>query len=189
MKIVDKIMDALSLYDEEEILDEELETKEKSLPEEKKEKTSLFKKKTVTPSVEEKTTESMHERKPVLSFTKASAAKNVQVKPEKMGSKTLNLPVANKLVSVVVLEPVDFDDSQKIADYLRTNQPVVVNFANTDNIVAKRMTDFISGTVYAIGGSMKKLGRNILVCAPKNVDIDAGIEKDYSERGKNPWEK
>ena len=188
MKIVDKIMDALSLYDEEEILDEDLETKEKPRTEEKKERASLFKKKSVS-SDQAVVNEPASERKPVLSFSKASAAKNAQSRPEKMGSKTLSLPVANKLVSVVVLEPVDFNDSQKIADYLRSNQPVVVNFANTDNVVAKRMTDFISGTVYAIGGSMKKLGRNILVCAPKNVDIDAGVEQSYSERGNNPWEK
>ena len=51
------------------------------------------------------------------------------------------------------------------------------------------MTDFISGTVYAIGGSMKKLGRNIVICAPKNVDIDAGEEHELDERGNNPWDK
>lgn len=106
-----------------------------------------------------------------------------------MGSKTINLPIADKLMTVVLLEPVDFNDSPKIADYLRDNQAVVVNYDKTDNVVAKRMTDFISGTVYAIGGSMKKLGRNIVICAPKNVDIDAGEEHEPDERGNNPWDK
>ena len=46
----------------------------------------------------------------------------------------------------------------------------------------KRMTDFISGVVYALGGSMKKIGHNILVCAPKNVDINAD-DNIYDERG------
>ena len=106
-----------------------------------------------------------------------------------MGSKTINLPIADKLMTVVLLEPFDFNDSPKIADYLRDNQAVVVNYDKTDNVVAKRMTDFISGTVYAIGGSMKKLGRNIVICAPKNVDIDAGEEHELDERGNNPWDK
>ncbi|MBR5487814.1 MAG: cell division protein SepF, partial [Phascolarctobacterium sp.] len=96
------------------------------------------------------------------------------------------MPIADKQVRVVVIEPTTFDDSQKIADYLRGNQPVVVNFENTDNIVTKRMTDFISGTIYALQGSMKKIGRSILVCAPKNVDIDAGISV-YNEKGEQPW--
>ena len=128
--------------------------------------------------------------KPLLcGESKGSAAKPEPVKNEKMGSKTINLPIADKLMTVVLLEPVDFNDSPKIADYLRDNQAVVVNYDKTDNVVAKRMTDFISGTVYAIGGSMKKLGRNIVICAPKNVDIDAGEEHELDERGNNPWDK
>ena len=82
-------------------------------------------------------------------------------------SKTISIPMAQKQVKVIVLEPVSFDDSQKIADYLNGSQPVVVNFEATDKVVMKRMTDFISGVVYALGGSMKKIGHNILVCAPK----------------------
>ena len=95
---------------------------------------------------------------------------------------------AQKQVKVVVLEPANFDDSQKVADYLRNNQPVVVNFEGTEGLVTKRMTDFISGTIYALGGSMKKIGRNILVCAPKNVDIDASVNI-YDEKGGQPWKK
>ncbi len=97
-------------------------------------------------------------------------------------------PLAQKQVKVVVLEPANFDDSQKVADYLRNNQPVVVNFEGTEGLVTKRMTDFISGTIYALGGSMKKIGRNILVCAPKNVDIDASVNI-YDEKGGQPWKK
>ncbi len=180
MKIIDKIMDTF-MYDEE-IIEEAEDQKpvsENKLGERFKEKKSLFKKKDIGH-------DSAGERKSILDFH-AAEKKSEQTKQNKQNSKTLNLPVANKMVSVVVLEPIGFDDSQKIADYLRNNQPVVVNFGNTDNIVAKRMTDFISGTVYAIGGSIKKLGRNILVCAPKNVDIDAGLQE--AERGNSPWEK
>lgn len=187
MNLVDKIMNYLSMYDEE-IIDEEQEEREAAAKaeaaKEKKGKTiSFFRKKDIP---EEQASDEAQERRSVLNFNKPGV--NAGAAPAgKMSSRTLNMPVANKLVTVVVLEPVDFDDSQKIADYLRTNQPVVVNFANTDNVVAKRMTDFISGTVYAVSGSMKKLGRNILVCAPKNVDIDAGVP-DVEERGNNPWE-
>lgn len=94
---------------------------------------------------------------------------------EKPGSRTISLPIENRMLNVVVITPASFDDSVKIADYLRTSQPVVVNFEHTDAVVAKRMTDYISGTIYALGGTMKKINRHILICAPKNVDIDAGI--------------
>jgi len=110
------------------------------------------------------------------------------------GNKTINMPLSKKQIKVVVLEPSSFDDSQKIADYLRNNQPVVVNFETTDKLVKKRMTDFISGTIYALNGSLKMIGANILVCAPKNVDIDAGVnlygDQGGSDKGGNkPWKK
>lgn len=186
MNLVDKIMNYLNMYDEE-IIDEEQEEREaaakaEAAKEKKGKGLSFFKKKHIEET--EPVANEVQERKSVLQFNKPGVS---EAQPGKMNSRTLNLPIADKLVTVVVLEPVDFNDSQKIADYLRTNQPVVVNFTNTDNVVAKRMTDFISGTVYAVNGSMKKLGRNILVCAPKNVDIDAGVAEP-EERGTHPWE-
>ena len=201
MKLIDKIMDTLSLYDEEDdLLEEELEVK-KPLPKEeapaKPERTSLFRKKELTPAPKQEAAPApvkqapaapvAKEKKPFLSF-KSSKSEPKKEDTGKMGSRTINLPVANKMINVIVLEPVSFDDSPKIADYLRNSEPVVVNFKGTDNVLAKRMTDFISGTIYVLGGSMKKLGRDILICAPKNVDIDAG-EEMYDERGEQPWKK
>lgn len=190
MNLVDKIMNYLSMYDEE-IIDEEQEEREAAAKaaaakEKKDKKFSFFKKKDIEAEAPQQPEAEVQERKSVLQFNKPGVSE-AAAPQGKMGSRTLNLPIADKLVTVVVLEPVDFNDSQKIADYLRSNQPVVVNFTNTENVVAKRMTDFISGTVYALNGSMKKLGRNILVCAPKNVDIDAGAVEP-EERGTNPWE-
>ena len=201
MKLIDKIMDALSLYDEEDdLLDEELEVK-KPLPKEeapaKPERASLFRKKELTPAPKQEAAPApvkpapaapvAKEKKSFLSF-KSSKSEPKKEDTGKMGSRTINLPVANKMINVIVLEPVSFDDSPKIADYLRNSEPVVVNFKGTDNVLAKRMTDFVSGTIYALGGTMKKLGRDILICAPKNVDIDAG-EEMYDERGEQPWKK
>lgn len=92
-------------------------------------------------------------------------------------------------VRVVVIEPSSFDDSQKVADFLRNDQPVVVNFETTEQMVRKRMTDFISGTIYALNGTIRTIGPNILVCAPRNVDIDAEAEVYGGERGGSSWPK
>lgn len=195
MNFVDKIMNSLSIFDEEEVTEEELLAEEKAAAE-KKEKRSLFAKKTPQAETSAQPKEQEAEEKPKRSSVLNFKGRQQEEEPQpagKMGSKTLNLPVANKLVTVVVLEPVDFDDSQKIADFLRNNEPVVVNFENTDNVLAKRMTDFLSGTVYALAGNMKKLSRNILICAPKNIDIDsdldAPMESKADEGGNRSWEK
>ena len=167
MKLLDRISEALGLYEED---DEIIEETPSEQPEEKPAKKSLFSRKSAAPvrEVPAAPAEPEPERK---SFFK---------------SKTTAMPASKTIV--IVLEPVSFDDSQKIADYLNGSQPVVVNFEATDKVVMKRMTDFISGVVYALGGSMKKIGHNILVCAPKNVDINAD-DNIYDERGGQPWKK
>ncbi len=121
-------------------------------------------------------------RKPFFSF----ASKGPRTE---MTNRTIEMPIDNKPVQVVVLEPVSFDDSQKVADFLRGSRPVIINFEGTDNLVAKRMTDFVSGTIYALNGSMKKIGRNILVCAPRNVKIDADMPVPEEGQSDNIWKK
>ena len=176
MKFLDKISEALGLYEEEEELIEESVNEEL----EEKPKKSFFSRKSAAEKPAAPVKQPEPERKPLFKQKPAAAPKPA--------SKTISIPMAQKQVKVVVLEPVSFDDSQKIADYLNGSQPVVVNFEATDKVVMKRMTDFISGVVYALGGSMKKIGYNILVCAPKNVDINAD-DNIYDERGGQPWKK
>lgn len=182
MKFFDRLSETLGLYeDEEEIFEEEDATKKneaapKRIPRSTPSSASVSSRDAVpVPAKSEPTPE----KKSIFS------KKHIQETPE---GKTISMPLAQKQVRVVVLEPANFDDSQKVADYLRNNQPVVVNFEATESLVTKRMTDFISGTIYALGGSMKKIGRNILVCAPKNVDIDASMNI-YDEKGGQPWKK
>ena len=212
MKIIERIVDALGVYDdgEDEILEEEEVVEKKPAKIEKPEpkfepapKKSMFKSKEALfhrnkvqeePALEEAPAPVQVKAEPKMEPAPKKSSgffgrKNAEKPVEPVsGSKTIAMPIADKQVRVVVIEPTSFDDSQKIADYLRSNQPVVVNFENTDNIVTKRMTDFISGTIYALGGSLKKIGRSILVCAPRNVDIDAGISI-YNEKGEQPWKK
>jgi cell division inhibitor SepF len=109
-------------------------------------------------------------------------------KKEREEDKLISMPLSHNQVSVVVVEPINFDEVQKMADYLRKNQPVVINFEDTDTDVRKRIVDFMSGTIYAIDGTMKKIGRNIMVCAPQNVDIDVENTNYTKEGGAAPWE-
>lgn len=217
--MIERIVDALGLYDDsEDILEEEelverkpakaekLEKAEKPEPKfEPAPKRKLFERKECLFNRKKAEAEEVEDLPEATSPVQVKAEPKAEPAPKKVGglfsrksaekpvepaagSKTIAMPLADKQVRVVMIEPNSFDDSQKIADYLRGNQPVVVNFENTDNIVTKRMTDFISGTIYALGGSMKKIGRSILVCAPRNVDIDAGISI-YNEKGEQPWKK
>lgn len=74
-------------------------------------------------------------------------------------------------MKVVVIEPRSFDDVQQVANCLKEKKPVVINFENTDAEDAKRIIDFISGTTYALAGDIKKVGRNVFLCVPNNVNV------------------
>ena len=43
---------------------------------------------------------------------------------------------------------------------------------------AKRIVDFLSGTIYAIGGDLQKLGGGIFLCTPKNVNVEGKISDE-----------
>lgn len=96
---------------------------------------------------------------------------------------------ANQL-KVMVIEPVSFDDAQQVADHIRNHKPVVVNFENTNSDIAKRIIDFISGTTYALSGDIKKVGKNVFMCAPNNVSVNFTEElKKTSTPTTMPWEE
>lgn len=88
-------------------------------------------------------------------------------------------------MNVIIVMPKSFDDAQEIANSLKAKKPVVVNFESTESETAKRIIDFISGTTYALGGEIKKLGRSVFLCAPSNVNVSDGSRK--TESGDYPW--
>ncbi len=186
-KLLEKISDTLGLYEEEEMVnDEETEAGEESAEKPAPHAAASFPRtssraltKAPAKVPEPEPAEPVKPKKSLFSRSKA----------EKSEKKTINMPLSKKQIKVVVIEPTDFNDSQKVADYLRNNQPVVVNFETTDRNTKKRMTDFIYGTIYALNGSIKQIGNNILVCAPKNVDIDAETSLYGEKGGTGKWKK
>jgi len=83
---------------------------------------------------------------------------------------------------MVLLEPKAFSESQAIADHLKSRRSVVVNFKRVTPEQAKRIVDFLSGTVYAIGGDLQKLGNGIFLCTPRNVPVEGKMtENDDNE--------
>ncbi len=83
---------------------------------------------------------------------------------------------------MILLEPRAFSESQQIADHLKKRNTVVVNMKRVTQEQAKRIIDFLSGTVYAIGGDLQKIGVGIFLCTPKNVNVEGSITDDDSKK-------
>ncbi|WP_425061064.1 Cell division protein SepF [Sporomusa carbonis] len=116
-----------------------------------------------------------------------------ELKAKQKNNNVVSLPMAQhnqqqtKQIKVMVVEPFSFDDAQHVADYLKSRKPVVVNLENTEPEIAKRMIDFISGTTYALNGQIQKVGNNIFLCAPTNVDVAYSTREDSNDKTLLPW--
>ena len=82
----------------------------------------------------------------------------------------------------ILVEPRAFSEAQQIADYLKANNQVVVNFKRVTSDISKRIMDFLNGIVYAIDGKMEKLGPGIVLCAPKGFEIEGNISEEESKK-------
>ncbi len=94
-------------------------------------------------------------------------------------TKTSSKEYKNK---TILVEPRAFSEAQQIADYLKTRNQVVVNFKRVTSDVSKRIMDFLNGIIYAIDGTMEKLGPGIVICAPKGFEIEGNISEDDTKK-------
>ena len=114
--------------------------------------------------------------------------KEVIQKPKKNRGQVVSLHTQRQM-RVSVVEPYGYDDVQGISDHLKNRRPVIVNLEQSDAELAKRIVDFVSGTTYALDGSMQKVGKSIFLFVPSNVDIDVDVKEQIKEKGILNWMK
>ncbi len=90
---------------------------------------------------------------------------------------------------MMLLEPRAYSESQQISDYLKARNAVVVNLKRVTPDQGKRIVDFLSGTLYAIGGDLQKLGGGIFLCTPNNINVEGKISDDKEPSVKNSRSK
>mgnify|MGYP002527028269 FL=1 len=82
---------------------------------------------------------------------------------------------------MILVEPRAYSESVQISDYLKMRNSVVVNLQRVTADQGKRIVDFLSGTIYAIGGDMQKIGNGIFLCTPRNMNVEGKITEDKDE--------
>jgi len=90
---------------------------------------------------------------------------------------------------VVVVQPENFNDAQDICDHLKNKKPIVINLEGLEKDLAQRIIDFLSGSVYALDGSIQKVSNEIFIVAPHNVDITGDFKGEVSNKTAFPWAK
>lgn len=91
-------------------------------------------------------------------------------------SRVVNINTTAQL-KVVVMQPMNYNDAPEIVDHLKEKKPVVVNLEKLEKAVASKIFDFLSGSVYALDGSMQQVSAGILLIVPNTM----GIMGDFSD--------
>lgn len=98
---------------------------------------------------------------------------------EQPKSKVVNrLPGDTKMV---LFEPRSFDEAEDIAKRLKENKAAVINLHKLQRDYAQRTIDFLTGVIFALDGSIQKIGHNVILCAPRNVAVAGEINLEASE--------
>ena len=82
---------------------------------------------------------------------------------------------------VVLFHAKTFDDAAKAADELRRKKAVILNMENIDKALTRRVVDFLSGSVYALDGSVKKIAQSTYLFCPHNMDVVGDLENIQGE--------
>jgi len=99
--------------------------------------------------------------------------------PESSGTvRTIQPAVASKPHQVEVKS---FDDAVEIGDRFLADQPVIIDFQGVDAELSRRLMDFASGVCYACGGSMKKVGTQVYLLTPHDVEVSADDLKRFEQ--------
>ena len=102
-------------------------------------------------------------------------------------SKVVNIAATTQM-KVVVVQIESFEEVRDVADHLRSKKAIVINLEKLEKETARRVVDFISGGVYALGASIQKVANGIFLIAPYNVNIMADVRDELRNTGIFPWE-
>ena len=89
--------------------------------------------------------------------------------------------------SVVITKPESLEDAQQIVDYLKERRTVFLNLEDIDHALARRIVDFLSGSVYSLEADFQKASQFGFIIAPSNVEVQPLKNEFRSSRGFFPF--
>ena len=127
----------------------------------------------------------IYEEEPVHESKKTRSSIH-QAQPSKNSQNVVSLQSVQKSAKLILMEPRSYSEAQEVADHLKSRRAVIVNLHRIHQSEARKIVDYLGGTVYAIDGRLEPIGKDIILCTPDNVDIAGSIsefmqqEEDYT---------
>lgn len=92
--------------------------------------------------------------------------------------KGVKLPTDTKMV---LFEPRSFEEADEVASYLKERRAAVVNLHRLQRDYAQRTIDFLTGVVFALDGTIQKIGHNVILCTPNTIGVEGEISMNIEE--------
>ncbi len=77
----------------------------------------------------------------------------------------------------------EFGDARVLADRVRGRTPVVLDLRRADADLTRRVIDFSSGLIYALDGSMRKVGDGLVLVLPPRVRLSRDEKRRLASLG------
>ena len=86
-------------------------------------------------------------------------------------------------MDICVIKPSSAAEAREISDTLVNNRCIILNLEGLDMDVAQRIIDIISGSCFAIDGSLQKISNCIFLITPKGVSVSGDVQGSPSGSG------
>lgn len=111
----------------------------------------------------------------------SSAIKDFILVPEEEGEERVETPevpvepITKNTANIILFEPANFDEAEEIGMHIKSKRACCVNLHKMPLEYRQRIIDFLSGVVYGVDGSIKKVGEGVILCSPRNLTVAGDI--------------
>lgn len=105
--------------------------------------------------------------------TKVVPIQSQGIRPE---GKSRQKTITKNSNKIIVVEPRVYSEAMDIAKHILNGESVLVNFHLVEEYQARRIVDFLTGTVFAEDGDIKRVAGEVFLCTPKTMEIDGTLQ-------------
>lgn len=88
-------------------------------------------------------------------------------------------PLSHCKNKMAIFCPTDMNEVIEVVEFIRTNQPTMLNISMMEKSLAQRSMDFVLGAITAVEASMECVGKGLYLFAPKGTKMLNKTKEDY----------
>jgi len=75
-------------------------------------------------------------------------------------------------LQICIARPKNIEEAEQVGERLKRRMPVILNLESTDEAMAQRIADYMSGAVHMVDARIAKGGRMVWVYAPVDMEVE-----------------